>query len=79
VPWTSSSRSRSTQAQRFAELFDGQWLAADVEDCAFAAAASIDVALIILDTATAETARGQRLGAWAVSEVVATMLPTSAE
>lgn len=69
----------SEEARRFADLFDGSWLASDVEEegC-FAAAASIDVVMIVLDVVVDESARGHQLGAWAVSEAVGTMLPTSA-
>jgi hypothetical protein len=71
-------QSFSADAERFAELFDGPWVSGDIKDGAFGAAASIDVVLIILDAAIADVARGHRLGAWAVSKVIATMLPTSA-
>lgn len=59
----------SEEARRFADLFDGSWLASDVEEegC-FAAAASIDVVMIVLDVVVDESARGHQLGAWAVSE-----------
>jgi hypothetical protein len=68
----------SQDAAKFTELFEGQWLAPDVESVAFEGAASLDVVLIVLDVDINEHLRGHQLGAWAVAEVVGTMLPTTA-
>ncbi|GAT07740.1 hypothetical protein H7I77_09690 [Mycolicibacterium novocastrense] len=66
-------------AARFGQLFDGEWLAPDIDEQGpFAAAGSIDVVLIVVDVCIDSAARGHNIGAWAVSEVIATMLPTSA-
>lgn len=65
------------QAAAFAELFDDEWLAPDLDEHDdFTAGMPIGAALLILD-ATVDDRLPADLRPWAVSEVAHTMLPTT--
>ena len=68
------------KAAAFTELFEGAWLAPDLDESdAFAGGMPIGTALLILDAQLAGPVLPfGRLRPWAVSEVAHTMLPTTA-
>lgn len=67
------------QAEAFSELFDGEWLAPDLdENDTLTAGMPISVALLVLDATVDDTVEAGDLRAWAVSQVAYTMLPTTA-
>lgn len=88
--WTSSSFNSAKKpaaevleavpsGSRYRDLFEEEWLAPELEEGCFAAAASIGVALLVVDVVVDDAVRGHRLGVWAVAETIATMLPTATE
>lgn len=64
--------SHSADAESFAPLFAGRWLANHVEDQFEGAGGHV---LILLNVEIAAPLRGHRLGAWLAAEVIYRMLP----
>lgn len=67
------------QFRAFGELFDQEWLAADLdENDDFTAGMPIGAVLVVLDARLDPAVRDAPLRPWAVAEVINTMLPTTA-
>ena len=65
----------SGEAEYFAGLFDGSWLADEVAQQFVAT--PIDSVVVVLDLFVAEALRGHRLGAWMVADLAYRMLPST--
>ncbi len=67
------------RALAFEELFDGQWLASDLDENEhFTAGMPISTVLLVLQAHVDPLMSGSQLRAWAVAHIIHTMLPTTA-
>ncbi|GAB4686180.1 hypothetical protein MOKP106_42750 [Mycobacterium avium subsp. hominissuis] len=67
------------RAWAFEELFDGEWLASDLDENEhFTAGMPISTVLLVLQAHVDPLISGSQLRAWAVAHVIHTMLPTTA-
>lgn len=67
------------RALAFEELFDGQWLASDLDENEhFTAGMHISTVLLVLHAHVDPLISGSQLRSWAVGHVIHTMLPTTA-